>query len=235
MEVDISTRRVLFVLLTITGILLALHSVGQISRLAFGHANLKGLVPLFCVEDEFNVPSFWSAILWLMSGAVSGFITLCERRAATKHVVYWAGICILCSYFALDETVQIHERLGTVMVSLVAARGGKVNALLYYLWVVPGGLFALAVFVLYSRFLLALPRRVAVLFVVSGVLFLSGALCMELYEGTLDAAGKYMGPLYTVCVTIEEGLEMVGVSVFVYTLLEYVATAHGQIELKVSE
>ncbi|MFA6245067.1 MAG: hypothetical protein WC655_29250 [Candidatus Hydrogenedentales bacterium] len=234
MSIDISPRRVFLCLIAISSGLVVLHIIGQVSRLSFDHGNLKGLVPLFNLEDEYNIPSFWSSVQWLMAAMVAYSVTLCERSRKTTYWVYWSAIAAMCLLFAVDETVQLHERLGAVLQSFAIAEGVKPSGFLFYLWVIPGGIFALAVFALFFRFLLALPRNVAFLLVASGMVYVSGAIGFEMFEGRVDANGGYMGPLYTALVTFEESFEMFGVCIFVYAMLHYLGLTSRQIELTIN-
>ncbi len=234
MSIDISPRRVFLCLIAVSSGLVVLHIVGQVSRLCFDHGNLKGLVALFNLEDEYNIPSFWSSVQWLIAGTVACGVTLCERGRKTTYWVYWGAIAAMCVLFAVDETVQLHERLGAVLQSFAIAEGVKPAGFLFYLWVIPGGIFALAVFALFFRFLLALPRNVAFLLVASGIVYVSGAIVFEMFEGRVDAEGGYMGPLYTALVTFEESLEMFGVCIFVYAMFHYLRLTSPQIELKIT-
>ncbi len=87
---------------------------------------------------------------------------------------------------------------------------------------------------LYLRFLLHLPRRYRALFVLAGVLYVGGAVGMELVswhhrwalmeatQGDLEAklaASNVMS--YALLAVVEETMELVGTAIFLYSLLCY--------------
>lgn len=221
-------------LVAVSGLLAAIHVAGQFSRLYLHHGNLLGIVPLFNMEDESNIPTFWSSLLWVLAGGAAGLVALGEKQRADRQAFYWLGIALLSWIFATDEFVQLHERLGALLQSLALANGVEASGVFRYIWVIPGGLFAAAVAILYLRFLLTLQRDVAVTIAVAGALYLAGALGFEMLEGSIDTANGYMGPAYTLCVTCEETLEMIGVSLLIFAILKHAAARMPSIQIRVA-
>lgn len=74
-------------------------------------------------------------------------------------------------------------------------------------WAIPGVILVELAFV---PFLLSLPRRIAVLFVLSGLLYVSGALGVELLSEDMDEDSI----AYGFATALEEGLEMLGALMF---------------------
>lgn len=100
--------------------------------------------------------------------------------------------------------------------------------------VVPGRVFSLLVLLLavtYWRFLLHLPFRSRMLFLTSAVVYVGGALGMEMVGGWY-AQNYGSGNLsYVAIATLEETLEMLGVVIFIYALLRYLAAEIGAVRL----
>ena len=72
----------------------------------------------------------------------------------------------------------IHERLRVPVRNSLGVSG-----LLYNAWVIPYGI-ALVVFVIaYLRFLMSLPKKIMILFIVSGATFVAGAIGFESLSG----------------------------------------------------
>ena len=112
---------------------------------------------------------------------------------------------------SLDEAISLHERLIEPTRDLLGIDGG----LLHFAWIVPAAA-AVAVFgVLYLRFWWELPggprRRIGG----AAVVFLAGALGMEMVSGTYETVDFGYGLLNG----LEEGLEMVGAVLLVDALL----------------
>jgi hypothetical protein len=67
-------------------------------------------------------------------------------------------------------------------------------------------------------FLLQLPRRTALIFLVAGVVYISGVIGIEILGQPMDADTLE----YNLLTLVEEGLEMFGVILFLYGLLDHV-------------
>lgn len=235
MAIQISPKRTFYFLLGVSAALVTLHILGQVSRLEFRHGQLYGLVALFDLEEETNIPSYWSSFLWLIASAIACAIACLTRNAARRNWLHWSGLAAIFYFFSMDETIQFHERLGGFFAKLLRLEGLHASGMLYYVWIIPALLFAVAVFFAYLRFLLQLPREVMVLVVVAGIVFITGAVGFELLEGPIDEAGGYMNLLYTAYVTCEESLEMAGVCILVFGLLRYIAIEFCTVQTNVSD
>ena len=74
------------------------------------------------------------------------------------------------------------------------------------------------------KLLLALPRQTAAMVLLSGVIFVAGALGMEMVGAHYFRPGVTPDWAYTICYTLEETLEMVGPAIFIRTALRYAIT-----------
>ena len=207
--------------------LVALHFMAMVSWFEFGHIYLKGFVPLFNLEGEKNVPTLFASLQLVIAALLLGICAGQHKMIQGKYFKHWVGLSAIFVFLAFDESAVIHEKTFRVTQELFGTSG-----LLYYSWIIPFGLFALVVLLTYTRFLFALPRRTAVIFFVSGAVFVTGAIGLEMFEGQINEAGGYRSFHYMVLVTIEEILEMVGILAFIYGLLGYI-TAEAR-PLKVS-
>ena len=71
----------------------------------------------------------------------------------------------------------------------------------------------------YLNFVWALPKRIRLHFIMAGVIFLTGAREADLYG--------YDTVIYCFLYSVEEMLEMLGVVLFIYALLSYLAQLQG--------
>ena len=85
----------------------------------------------------------------------------------------------------------------------------------------------------YMRFLAHLARVTRTLFVASGVTFIGAAVGMEMICAGYSAAGGRYQPGFMVFVTIEEGLAMTSIAVFLYAVLTYAAESIGGVHLEI--
>jgi hypothetical protein len=211
--------------LTAAATLLVLASmVGQLVKHVLGHDTVFGLVPLFYVDAENNIPSYFSASLLLIAAALLGVIAAFKARARDVQAARWTVLAFVFLYLSVDEAASIHEMLTEPTRQLL---GGRAGGIFYFAWVVPGTAVAL-VFALYFLKLLAdLPAKIRRLFVVAGAMFLGGAIGMELIGGRyFEANGEDL--TYTLIATVEESLEMAGALVFISALMQYIAETYEE-------
>ncbi len=64
----------------------------------------------FDVGREINLPTWFSAGLWITAGILAGYFA----RRASRHRRSWALFCVVCLVFSIDETLELHERLDVI-------------------------------------------------------------------------------------------------------------------------
>jgi hypothetical protein len=213
----VEPRRVAQVLVAAVVVLVAGSFAGQVLRLVFGYDHVYGLVPLFYVDREANLPAWYSSMTLLLSAALLWSIASDARRAGRPHARLWAALAAVFLLLSIDEAAGVHETVSVLIGGLVPDAG-----VLFFAWVVPGALFVLGMGAVYFRFLLHLPPRTRALVVVAGGCFCFGALGMEMATGYYMSLHDTKRSLaYLLLTHGEELLEMVGVAVFVYALLDY--------------
>ena len=124
---------------------------------------------------------------------------------------------------------MIHE-----MADAVLQRKLNTTGVLYLAWVIPFGIFAAAVGLIYLRFLMDLERKTAIRFVVAGAIFVGGAIGMEMAAAPIIETVGPSSIYHTFTQTIEEGMEMTGAILFLRALLLYIAQIHDDILVKTS-
>ena len=95
---------------------------------------------------------------------------------ARRQTFYWLGLTILFLFLAIDEGAAIHEAVSTFLERYMNARGA-----LYFLWVVPYGVATLVFALAFLKFVWELPKDTRARFVAAGLIFLSGALGIEMF------------------------------------------------------
>lgn len=228
-QISINRHAIVSTLATVIALLLAASLLGQISRYEFGHDHVFGFVQLFNVDGERNVPTFFTVILAFSAVLLLAVIGFAGKARGNKDSRYWFALAAGFAFLGYDEAFQVHEQMIVPMRRLM----GNTNlGAFYFGWVVPGiaGVCLLAVFFL--KFLLRLPATTRNWMVFSGCLYLGGALGMEMLDGKYIAA--YGADLmYSVLVTIEEGLEMLGLVAFIHSLLGHISHASEKVEFNI--
>lgn len=140
---------------------------------------------------------------------------LCARKQRSEEAPmadYWYGLTLGFLLLAVNEVAGIHE---------------TINSLIDMNWAIPGGIAAAVMGVAFIPFVRRLPPRTAILFVVAGVLYVGGAVGMELVGEPMDSDTLQ----YNLTTVVEEGLEMGGVILFIYALLGHMrGTGVGTLE-----
>lgn len=220
------------IFLTLLVILLALQVVsllGQVSRFFLGHGNLMGLIPLVHVDAEQNIPTYYSVLAILFAAMLLAVITAAKRKQGDAYVKYWLGLALIFVLLSMDEFMMLHEMISTPIRDRLDPGGW-----LHNLWVYPAGLLVLIFAAFYLKFLLNLPRRTAILFVIGGIVFVTGALGMEAIGGYRDDLLGRFNFVSQVIAHIEEFCEMTGIAIFIYALLDYMQEHIGPTALNIN-
>lgn len=167
---------------------------------------------------EGNLPTWYSSALLLLCSLQLAVIatTKTERRAPfAKH---WWGLAAMFLYISMDETAQVHENTG---------RWFDFNGLLFYGWVIPASAVVLVIGVCYLKFLWRLPRRTRTQFILSGAIYVGGALGLDYLLGYwVDRTGTE-DLTYCLIDLVQESLEIFGVTLFLCSLTEYLRTGRS--------
>jgi hypothetical protein len=195
-------------------ILVVAHLVTQTISLLSGHDVIMGLIPLFNLNAEANIPTLFSTLLLLFASALLLINAALYKMSAPWFVKYWVFLAALFAFLAIDELSALHERL-TVPVRQTLETDG----LLYFAWVIPYAVLVLGVGLLLLKFMLRIDRRIAVGFVASGVIYISGAVGMEMMGSQEAFALGQSTVTFILLSTIEEVMEMCGVILFINYVL----------------
>jgi hypothetical protein len=215
----VSPARVAWALMLVVACLAA---AGTLSRLAAMHVTpgtYRGLMEIasrFDLDQELSLPSWFSSAALLGCAGLLGAVALAKRQSGCRWWFHWAVLGMIFVYLSIDESVMLHE---IVMFSL--RRRLDAHGIFYFTWVIPGAIAVSLLAVVYLPFLIHLDSRTRRLFVLAGVTYVGGALGMELPGGALAEGYGFDSLAYLAVMTGEEVLEMTGVVIFIYALLDY--------------
>lgn len=175
----------------------------------------------FDLGHEPSIPAFYSAIVMLLAASTSAFLSIYDTSQKHNRRLSWRLLTLVLVLLAIDEVVMFHE-MGTAAMEQLGLSGT-----LYFSWVIPGAIFAAVVGISFTKLLLSLGWRTRILFLASGAIFVSGAIGMELIAGIIFAgADTELDALSSVAhvlsQAVEEGLEMIGMALFLCTLLDLI-------------
>jgi len=176
---------------------------------------LGTLTRLFDMDYEESFPTLYNLILLLLGSLLLWAVFAIKRRAADLYTRHWLGLAAIFFYLAVDEGAVIHEPAGYML-----REAFDLSGVLYFAWVVPASLLLLIFTAVYLGFVLHLPAKTKRLFVAAGLLYVGGALGVELFEGYhYELYGDDI--VYGLAVILEESLEMFGLVLFIYALLDH--------------
>jgi hypothetical protein len=217
-EVKIDARRLLSGGLVISVILFAVHmtmtlfepeGAGQIANLKFDTA----------------IPTWFASAMLFVSSVLFLLVWNDSRQTDRHNRFYWLGLAAVFLTLSIDEVAALHEWLGAS--APIDDRGGYFT----HGWVILGigavGVFAL----LYARFIFQLPTRLRNLLLLSGVVYLGGALAWEMFNGNLQANNASLNR-YDRYTGVEELFEFVGAALFICAAA--VETARRNVHLQVT-
>ena len=203
---------------TLVAMVVALHLLNipaVIFRYAWPWEGARHYIAFFSVASEGKLPTFYSGVTLLAAAVLLGLIAAHARSRSGFHL-HWAGLGVIFALMAMDEMVAIHELSSGVLRSYLGITGGP----LYHAWVIPAIAFLVFLALAYFRFLAALPARSRALFVAAGAIYVAGALGLEM-AGSAYTAAYGQDLAYGVLSTVEEVLEMSGIVVFLYGLMDH--------------
>lgn len=230
MEIWVRPGMVAKVLASVVLVLTVFHVLTLVSVFYFDQPKLFGLVPLFNFDSENNIPSLFSAALFLFCALLLVIIGAAQRHRGAKFALHWLLLGALFVFLGIDEATHLHERL-----TVPVRNALHLSGVLYFGWVVPYIVMCVVLGIAYMSFWFSLPSRTQANFVISAALFLSGAIGFELLGAREFEAGRAGAILYAVYYTAEEFLEFSGLVAFVYALLSYVGEGLRGLRLGLSQ
>jgi hypothetical protein len=219
MPLTLSARNIFRSLTIVVSILIAISLIAHLAELLVLHGRFKRVLELFDVDSEQSIASWYSAIMLAMSAALVALIVYTMRgKAERRFLLHWVVLAAGFLWLSADESVSMHERLnGTLKRNVITADT------LPFVWVLPAILAVGVVVMMYIKFLMHLAPRRQRQFIVAGVMFVFGALVMELVGGKIVAAMGKHNLTYTLATHVEEFCEMFAIVLFNCSLLEHLA------------
>lgn len=185
---------------------------------------------------EKNLPTFFSALILCFAALLLALIATLKGNAKDSFFIHWSVLSIIFLYLSVDEMVGIHEAFEEFIKMFIDPGG-----IIHFIWVIPGTIFILIFAISFFRFFQHLPSDTKKGFLIAAVIYVGAALGFEFVEGWykdtygIRDANNFIKPVYQMMVTLEESLEMVGVVIFIYTLLQYIGAKFDVIKIWVKD
>ena len=201
------------------------HIAGLLTYNYFGIEN-PVILKRFNLDVERSIPSLYTLVLWLLCIALLSFISYYKKKDQEPYI-YWLGMVVLFIYLSVDEFISIHETLSPYINHMLNASG-----FFFYTWVVLYFIFLVILGLVYLRFMISLPAKTRNLFIFALMLFVSGAIGVEMVEGRYVEMYGRTPFFYLFLITLEEILEMAGLVVFIYALGSYINSELGVLQIR---
>ncbi len=228
-QIKIHPRETALLLLAFVILLTVLHCIAQTVLFCTGNQELRFITGYVDLDIEKNIPSLYSGFALFFSSILFFCIFSLEEKQERKRR-YWLGLAVVFLFLSLDEAFVLHERLSDYTAEYIKSTGIlEATGLLYFPWIIPYSILMIILGLLYFRFILSLPRRTTILLILSAIIFLSGAAGFDMLGGREADLHGYYTITYIVLFTIEEFLEMIGVVLLIYTLLDYIKQRFGHL------
>jgi hypothetical protein len=213
-------RVVLFVVTAVAVGLWFLSVLQDLYAFRSGTWQPQGRIWLLDVDVEVSVFTWVSILAFYSVAIVLAYIGLCLDTARPRNRAFWIGLSLVFLALSLDEHSGIHEKLSGLIAAYVQGSG-----LLHFAWAAPAGILSLLGLAAVVPFIRALPGRVFALMLVSALVFLCGAVVLEMIGGAIAESAGIASRAYRVATNLEEMAELGGLLLFMYALMLFIETA----------
>lgn len=221
-------RRAIGVLIRVSVTIVVLGTLVSVSKLQAGTYPLSGdLRSRFELHTGLSLPGWFGAILFLIM--VPPLIVLARKAHGSgdrADARAWTCLALLVTVFSVDEVTSFHVFASLLIdVQILGFHGG-------YNWVVFGMVAVVALVVIFGRFIVRLPEPLRFRFVLGSLLFFGGAVGIEMINAHTASTVGDANYRYLLLTSVEEAVEMVGVLVIIYGLLEHVREEVGTVVIR---
>ncbi|MDP8222610.1 MAG: hypothetical protein P9L99_04565 [Candidatus Lernaella stagnicola] len=206
-------RRLLGRALFATNLLLLVAGLAsQVVKYVFHHDYAHGLIPLFDLNAEANLPTWYSSMLLFAAALVAGRYA---ARIGTPRRRQWAMLSAVLLAFSVEEIASLHEQGSEAMQAALGLSG-----VFFYAWVIPGMAVVALLAVVFFTFFRDMEPKLRRGLILGSLVFFGGALGLEMVGGALEsAAGTRETLTYAIWAAAEESCEMFGSTIWLLTLL----------------
>lgn len=226
--ISFNISRITGVLVIIAIFLIILSVAGQIIKFNCNVTGffLSGLIENFFLGAEANIPTYFISFLNLVSASLLLMIAVIEKKRKQPYVFHWTVLSLIFLYISIDEIVEIHEELTDPIANIL-----NLNApgIFTFAWVIPAIFLLLLMGLFFLRFLCRLDSRTKTYFLIAAILFVGGAIGLEMLGGSYYDIHGSDNLTYRMMQNVEESLEMAGLIIFIWALMRYLSFRYGAV------
>lgn len=226
---NLSPQKITKLLLTIIALLVLFNLGERVIVYRFNATHQEQIISqYFNFDQESNLPTLYSALALGFCSYLLAIINTFQKARQSKYAKYWKALSLIFLGLAIDETCSLHELSIPLLRGAINAQG-----ILYFTWVIPAFFLLIIFLIAFRRFIISLPTKTKTLFLLAGIVYVSGALGMELIGGYLADSSGY-NTVYGMASSVEELLEMLGIVIFIHGLLSYIQSQFSELHLSLS-
>lgn len=225
-RITIRVRHVMTVLWIAVALVVSLSLVQDVLIFLVPETGFTDRIYRLDLDTEQSLPTWFSSGLMLICALTLVAIYLRVRQQGFYKALPWLLLSGAFFLLSLDEAISLHELLS-------AAIGARVDntGLFYFVWTVPALILCLIGLACFLPFILSFRSLDRVLLLGSAIVFLSGAVGVEMLGGMEAETGGIATLRYRLLSTIEETLEFSGLLLFLLFLLRRLREDHNRLTI----
>lgn len=184
------------------------------------------LVTPFDLDRDANLPTWFSSTCLMISALLMAWIGAARTPGRDRKL--WLTMAFIFVYLSIDEAAELHEITIAPLRKLLGLSG-----VFHFAWVIPFGLALVVLTLIYFRFWWSLPLATRIGLLLAALVYVGGAMGLEMYGSLIAAAHGEEYWLYRVSIVIEETMEMVGLWLLIRTLAGYGAANCPPIRIRI--
>jgi len=155
------------------------------------------------------------------------FVATQVNQQRRRQAIPWFLLAIIFSVLSLDEIAMIHEWLSAALSARMDNSG-----IFYFAWTLPALVVCIAGLLCFIPFIFSFKGFDRGLLIGSAVVFLLGAIGMEMLGGAEAERAGFETLHYRLFATIEESLEYAGVLLFLLFVLRQARASHNETTIR---
>ncbi len=184
----------------------------------------------FYLDTEGNI-SVWVSCFGLLLAGVLAALVARSRRSDGTATTWWVLIAAAFVFMSADELCQYHEHLTEPLWAWLQAEHLGLGGYLRNAWVLPAAIVLALAAAAFVPFLRALDPRDRRRLLLAGLVYFGGAVFMDAVSGQEYFRAGGFSMVLLALVTVEEVLELLGMGLFIYALLAYLARGNASVSI----
>lgn len=218
MHVVFHRKKTIRTLTLISCVIIVLSILTKISTFVLGHGYIYGFLPKFDMDKEANIPTVFAVLLLCIASLLFYMLSLIPEEQPTlkqEPKNRYRFLSFLFLYLAFDEGSSLHE----LLIDPLRDRF-QLTGIFRFSWVIVGAILVTLLTLYFYRFILSRPAYMKKGFILAGILYIGGALGVEMIGGYYSSMYGELNLTYALITTVEESGEFFGMVVLINTLLQ---------------